>query len=158
MRKIIYFIISAIVTLSACDKDPEIGGTAMEKMAGDWFVKAYDAEGNALTGYASISTYNTTANSVNEMWFDDGFWATKFKIPVDLTAMTFAGTEIQNSDPEYDVQITVANGKIMKNTATAPGSKTKTDSIYYEVQYSDDPGTVYYMSGYKRTGFLEDEH
>ena len=34
----------------------------------------------------------------------------------------------------------------------------KTDSILFNVSFEDDvPGTVYRVSGYKRTGFLEDE-
>jgi hypothetical protein len=39
-------------------------------------------------------------------------------------------------------------------------SKTgvKTDSIYMVVEFSDDLGTDYEISGHMRTGFVEDEY
>jgi hypothetical protein len=34
----------------------------------------------------------------------------------------------------------------------------KSDLISYKIEFSDDPGTIYEVNGYKRTGFAEDEH
>lgn len=160
-NKLLYTLLTALFIgfISSCQEDPEIGGTAVQPLAGDWFVQAKDANGNVLVDYSAITTYNTAANSATEMWFDDHFWGTKFKVPVNASALTFAGTAMQNSDPAYDVQITIANGKIIEQGTVGPESKSPTDSIYYEVTYSDDPdGLTYYMSGYRRTGFEEDEH
>jgi hypothetical protein len=33
-----------------------------------------------------------------------------------------------------------------------------TDSIYFEAEFSDDPGTTYQFTGYRRTGWPEDDH
>ena len=34
----------------------------------------------------------------------------------------------------------------------------KADSISFNIEFSDDPGTIYRIEGFRRTGFLEDEH
>ena len=47
-----------VLTLAACEKDPEPGGTAVESMAGEWWLQL-DRSGD----YYHFSTYNTSANS-----------------------------------------------------------------------------------------------
>jgi hypothetical protein len=84
MKKIIFFA-TALLTLVACSKD-EIGGTKMESMAGQWYctVDAVDDNGNPITqtldgspnsgedywgvGRTLVLTYNTAANTPDEMW------------------------------------------------------------------------------------------
>ncbi|WP_409187208.1 lipid-binding protein [Antarcticibacterium sp. 1MA-6-2] len=51
----------------------------------------------------------------------------------------------------------MTNGKVLLDAATTSGGNI-TDSIHMNVEFSDDPGTVYTLAGYRRTGFLEDEH
>lgn len=154
----IYTLIIAlflILSLVSCKKDnPDPGGTAVEEVAGEWWVQWDEDPGS----YASISTYNTTANIPTEMWFEDHFYETKSKISVNTSALTFSAAAVKNSDPEYDVDITITKGKIIVDGAKGLVSKAVTDSISYEVEYSDDPGTIYKMSGYRRTRFAEDDH
>lgn len=158
-KNITFAIALFIVVLTSCKKDVDPGGTAVEAMAGDWYVRAYDANGQLMyPNFFAIHTYNTAANTPTEMWFDDHFWGTKFKVAVNVPALTFGGPKVKNSDPTYNVDITVSNGKILLKGTKGPASKSPTDSIYYEVEYSDDPGTKYYMAGYKRTGFEADDH
>ena len=57
----------------------------------------------------------------------------------------------------YDITVNIANGKILPGAATSSGGNV-TDSIYFQIEFSDDPGTLYDVAGYRRTGFLEDEH
>ena len=57
----------------------------------------------------------------------------------------------------YDIKVKVLGGSIELGTYEA-ASKTKTDAINIELEWSDDPGTTYRYKGYRRTGFLEDEH
>jgi hypothetical protein len=57
----------------------------------------------------------------------------------------------------YGLTVKVLGGKIEKGTFEAP-SKAMTDKISIELEWSDDPGTTYRYNGYRRTGFLEDEH
>lgn len=76
MKKIIYFA-AVLFALAACSKD-EIGGTAMESMAGQWYctVDAVDENGNAIdngedywgVGRTLVLTYNVAANNNNQMW------------------------------------------------------------------------------------------
>ena len=50
MKKVLYAILAlATLTLASCEKDP-IGGTATEKMAGQWYVQVQgvDAAGTVL--------------------------------------------------------------------------------------------------------------
>lgn len=57
----------------------------------------------------------------------------------------------------YDITVKVIKGSIELGTYEA-ASKTKTDKFTIELEWSDDPGTTYRYNGYRRTGFLEDEH
>lgn len=151
--KIIYVIAALLVVfLGACQKDEVIGGTAVQKLSGEWWVQL-DGAG----AYAPISTYNTAANSPTEMWFDDGFWQAKYKVTVDGTALKFSATNVANSDDSYPITITIT-GEVIPKGAKGPSSKAVTDSIHFEAEYSDDPGTKYEVSGYKRTGFTSDDH
>lgn len=86
MKKIIYFA-AVLFALAACSKD-EIGGTAMESMAGQWYctIDAVDDNGNIITqtldgspndgtnyfgletGKTLVLTYNVAANTPDQMW------------------------------------------------------------------------------------------
>lgn len=84
MKKIIFFA-TALLAMAACSKD-EIGGTAMESMAGQWYctVDAVDDNGNIITqtpdgtpnygedywgvGRTLVLTYNVAANNSTQMW------------------------------------------------------------------------------------------
>lgn len=57
----------------------------------------------------------------------------------------------------YKMTVKITGGSIELGTYLAP-SKTKTDAITIELEWSDDPGTKYRYKGYRRTGFLEDEN
>ncbi len=156
-KNILYTLFAGlmIVFLASCQKEELVGGTATKDMAGDWFVQL-DGEGP----FYHFSTYNTAANSSTEMFIDDleTFWQMKGKVSINQSNMTFSGADVSNT--YYDSKFTLTDGVILKNAAKAAGSKTSTDSISFKVTFSDDDpvGTVYTFSGYKRTGFLEDEH
>ena len=142
----------------SCDlgNDPDIGGTATQAVAGEWFT-TFNVSGDTGGDYYLITTSNTAANSTNEfLIFDDAnTWDYKVKSPLNLDAKTFGGTGLQNL--AYDITVNIANGKILPGAATSSGGNV-TDSIYFQIEFSDDPGTLYDVAGYRRTGFLEDEH
>lgn len=144
------------VTLTSCDEveDPDAGGTLVEAMAGDWFVQL-DGEGS----YYHISTYNTAANDGKEMWINDGghFWEFLAKTPVNLNGLTFGGTDLASDYEGYEITINITNGKVTKGDIKTPAGNP-TDGISFDIEFSDDPGTIYSLSGYKRTGFADDEH
>ena len=54
--------------------------------------------------------------------------------------------------------VTITDGKVIKDGSTPP-SGTTTDSIHFMVKFGNDPfNRMYRVSGYRRTGFTEDEH
>ena len=166
MKKIIKFlsILSIFALVYSCDRvgDGDIaddqGGTSTQEMAGDWFVTfTIDGDDVYSLGHTLLSTYNTSANNGQEMWIDDheNTWEYKVKSPINVGAKTFAGSNLDNQ--VYDVKMNITDGKILKGAATTSGGN-KSDSIHFKVEFADDPGTIYTVAGYKRTGFAEDEH
>jgi hypothetical protein len=160
IRSIIYALLTllVVVSLASCQKDVNAGGTQVQSLAGEWWVK-FDGGSH----YYLVSTYNTAANLPTEMWIDDGnnaysFWDIKGKVSVNAVNKTFSGTNIVNQ--YYDSQFTITNGKVLTNAATSPGTKTKTDSIYFEITFSDDTPTPvkHIISGYARTRWDADDH
>lgn len=147
-------IILSIFSISACEQDdPEPGGTALQTMAGEWWVQ-WDREGP----FYHFATYNTAANVPTEMWLDDleTFWQMKGKVNVDMANLSFSAANTTNE--YYDITFTVDSGKIFPGVTKGPVSKAVTDSISFIVEFSDDPGTKYHLSGYRRTGFTSDDH
>lgn len=166
MNKHIIGLLSLLVfVLAGCEKD-EIGNTATETLAGEWYVTvdAVDEGGNVITedcygmGYIHMNTYNTAANTPTEMYVDDikNFWDFKVRVKSDVNALTFA-TEGAVANEKYDCNVTINGGKIMLGAATTPHG-TPADSIEFYVSFSDDePGMRYKVSGYRYTGLAEDD-
>ena len=139
------------------DYDP--GRTRMQPMSGEWYIVTYGPDGEpAFEGdYVLWTTYNTAADN-DEMWVADKRKVQLFKskVDADLSDFTFSGPE---GAPNLagDAAVTVKNGKIIKNGGKAFSSKTVVDSIYFEVEFAEEPGIIYSFSGHERTGFLEDD-
>ena len=168
MKKIYLFGITlTILVFTSCQKKPDIGGTAAEKMANEWWV-TLDQGGTQDVygiGHFQIATYNSAAND-NTIWVDDltNGWGFKSKVTADYNTLTFAaanGADNEYYDPahptKYPIKVTITEGKIIPNGGH---SKTGvvTDSIYMKVEFSDDPGTIYTMPGHARTRFAEDDY
>lgn len=159
---ILIFLASLSFGIMSCDlgDDPDSGGTATEAVAGEWFT-TFTIEGEDVygLGYQLITTSNTAANVPTEFLIaDDGHtWNYRVKCPLNLDARTFGGNGLISLVPDYGIAVNIANGKILPGAATSSGGNV-TDSIYFEVEFEDDPGTIYQVAGYRRTGFLEDEH
>lgn len=127
MKKVLYIITSLLVgmTVASCSKE-DVGGTATESMAGQWYVMidAVDDNGTPINGgedYFGLGgrvhflTYNTAANSPTEIWIDDlgqfnvadmygnsnyPNYAIKAKVSIDQNALTFKSSEAENqADP-----------------------------------------------------------
>lgn len=162
MKKIIkpLIFLLAINLFVSCDEggDPDPGATQVVEMAGDWYVEGYLGD-TLISDYVRISTYNTSADDDTEMWVDDhgNFWDFKTKSPVNVRLLTFEGTNLDSDVDGYVITVNISNGVISKNGATTSGGNTA-DGISFDVEFSDDPGTIYSLVGYKRNGLLEDEH
>ena len=215
MKKLIYAgVFFVALGLVSCDagEEPDIQGTATQKLAGEWFLQLTDEDNNVIIPYSTFTTANTSANSASEMWFiDHDVFGAQSKLTIDQTGLNFSSTNSVNLDyaagdapDETEVvklgtiekvlspvpqTVTIANGKILKDSFIAP-SKTKTDSMYLNItgNYNADtyqateykittvngvndttvvwkltgsaiePDGPYILSGYRRTGFQEDEH
>ncbi len=154
----------------SCEKD-EIGNTATEAMAGEWYVKvdAIDADGGVVyddpfgNGHFHLDMYNTSNNDDNQMWIDENKnfqLHFKSKINVDLSSMTFS---VDAGANEYeDNTITLTEGKLLKGAATTPGGAVA-DSIVFLISISDDTFPAdygydkYRIAGFRYTGLTSDE-
>ena len=151
--------------MAACSKD-EIGGTATQSMAGQWYVTidAVDDNGTPIPGgedYFGIGgptlflTYNTASNNPSEMWIDDlGEWnvgamyggnypsyCIKSKVTIDQATMTFKATEAPNFGDgwrTFEAMPVTIDGKILKG-AGHQNNGSAADSIVFFVSYKGDP-------------------
>lgn len=170
MRKIIIssLLFAGALFIASCEKE-EVGGTATQSMAGQWYVTADGIYNDGTpdekdifgVGNFLILTYNEAANSDNVVFIDDlgSFWEFKGKVSCNQSDNTFSGTDVENE--YYDMTFSVKNGKILKGAATTP-SGVAADSISFEISFSDDDNLgVYYdglrIAGYRYTGLANDD-
>lgn len=168
LNTIIYALLTffVVAAFTSCQKDEKIGGTKVQSLAGEFWIKLDGGKGDFGDSYYTIFTYNTASNRADSLWFDDGldsstgvpFWQVKGKLHADVPNLTFSGKDVANQD--YESTFTVRNAKIIPKAATAPGTKLKTDSIYFEISFSDDadPSVFHKAGGYARTRFDADDH
>jgi hypothetical protein len=170
MKKIHLYLLTLLTLaglLSACEKDdPEVGYTAIGKAAGEWWV-TYQVETSPGVlediyhlGHVPLLSYNTSDNASNQIWLDEGsVWPFKVKSGFDASNMSFTATNapsiVQSNKKNFT--LTVTDGKVLLGGGKSK-TKVATDSIYFRAEFSDDPGTIYHISGHRRTGFLEDEY
>ncbi|WP_439879665.1 lipid-binding protein [Pontibacter sp. MBLB2868] len=150
--------------MSACEKDaPEVKYTATYPVSGEWWV-TYKVETDPgvfedveKAGYTPLLTYNTAANKSDAIWVDDqgNFRDFKIKSGLDVASRSFSVKDAINTASDNNVSIT--EGKVIKDGGVSK-TKIKTDSIYFKAEFSDEPGTIYHVSGHRRTGFPEDQY
>ena len=166
MKKVLYFAMFLFCAgLTSCEKE-EIGGTAVESMAGQWYVTidAVGEDGTPIEGgedYFGVGgpvillTYNTTSNSSTEMWIDDlGQWnvgamyggnypsyCIKAKVSVDQSNLTFKSNEAPNFADgwrTFEAMPVTIDGKILKGAGHQKNGSVA-DSIVFFVSYKNDP-------------------
>ena len=158
MKKSILLAALGAILFTSCDKNlPDVGGTTPEKLANEWWV-TFTVDGDDIygLGHTKLVTYNTAANN-NEIWIDDQehTWEYKVKALADLNNLTFSAN--QATDQYHGISVNIANGKVLPGAGRSRTGNVS-DSIYMEVEFSDDPGTTYVVSGHGRTRFDEDEY
>ena len=164
MKKVLYLATLLLcMTFTACQKE-EIGGTATQNLAGEWYVKAnvVNADGSVIEdpynlGRFLILTYNTTANNPNEIWIDDitNFWNFKVKATGDVNSLTISAASAQNQRGD-EITVNITNGKILKNGGVQ-NNGSPADYISIDVEFSDDPGTIYRLEGVRYSGLAEND-
>lgn len=165
-------------------KDPAIDKTATYPMNGEWWVtyRIDDGTGSLADagivwgigeiGHLKVLTYNTAENVSNKLWVSDvtdlsydasgNFWSYRVISDLNLGSKSFSVDTATNAAYDshgnpYEIQVSIKNGKVLLGQGRSR-TGVVTDSIYYEIEFSDDPGTIYYVAGHRRTGFYEDEY
>lgn len=166
MKKYIsLFVVALVISLgfASCnvETDEPAGGTAVEKMAGHWVVQVDVIDNGQVIedpygiGLWDMYTYNTAADESDKMWLSDGnnFWGYQVKVPINLNAQTFACEHVfMYNDGEEDQFLTITDGKVVPNGGVNVNGKP-TDLIEYKIEFTDDPGTIYYIHGVRYAGF-----
>ena len=180
MKKFIYLCIAILsMTFASCEKD-EVGGTATQALAGEWYVTAdaCDANGNVIEGGEDLfgvgkfllNTYNTADNSSDKIWINDNgnFWNFRLKLAADINNLSFssngavANTALNQDGSVYDDQVTIEGGKILPKAGLTPHG-TPADSIVFYVSFSDDEYPAAYgyakykISGIRYSGLTQDD-
>lgn len=180
MKKLLYLCVAVLaLTFASCEKD-EVGGTATQALAGEWYVTvdAVDASGNTVLedpfglGKFLFNTYNTAANVSNQMWIDDNnnFWGFKVKATSDANNLSFTtGGEVTNANAtanedgsSYYCKVNVEGGKVLPGAGLTPHG-TAADSIVFYVSFDDDAYPSIYgyakykVSGIRYTGLVQDD-
>lgn len=175
MKKILILAIAMIAgfSLSSCEKD-EIGGTATQEMAGDWYVTvtAVDDAGNTVytddelfgLGKIHMLTFNTSSNAADKLYvYDEGnFWNFKVQTTCDQSNLTFATSGTAKNESGDDIDVTISDGKIMK-LAGKQNNGSAADSIVFYVSFSDDQYPAAYgyakykISGVRYSGLTEND-
>jgi len=158
-----YMVVVFVTILSSCSPNEGYEDFTLDKspvieMSGDWYVQTFVGS-DVVGGYSLITTSNTSADDGTEIQIFDqqNIWWFNAKVPVNLGALTFAGDDLASDVDGYEITVNITNGSIVKGGTISTSGKT-TDSISFDIEFSDDPGTIYTIAGYKSTGFLEDEH
>lgn len=153
-------IVCISMVFSSCDltETPVIEGTKLEEMCGEWWFRISSGGDLVAPNYFLLTTSNTSANTNVDLLLDDHeTWPCKVKCKVDLSTLAFVQQANIANYYSSNIGVSIKEGKILKKAATTTGGNVS-DSIYIKFEFADDPGTEYIYAGYKRTGFLEDEH
>ena len=158
MKKInILLLLAMIIITASCKKDVKSGETAAVNAANGWWV-TFTLDGADVYGLGTffLNTYNTSAND-DSLWVDDlgNSWQFKVKTKIDYSNLTFSTANSQNQ--YYNITVNITDGKILKNAGRSK-SGNPTDSIYFKANFSDDPTSIYVISGTARTGLIEDDY
>ena len=147
--RIIFFSLATIliIGLMGCEKDIVVEYADAYPIAGTWWVTYQfdDGAGNIGdwygVGYTKLFVYNTSLDN-DSIWIDDhdNFW--QYKVKSFYTGSTFSVD--QGNDVRWGDATTVAKGQVIDN-----------DSIYMEIEWASDPGTIYICSGVRYDGFGE---
>lgn len=164
MKKYLYSVIMIVggFLATSCDdeflgKKDEVGGTATEETAGEWYVWAdgIDAHGEVIPGYEDffgerffVNTFNTAENVSNKMFVQEKDLI-RFQVECDVKGLSFDTDSIE--DVMNGKAITIKNGIIIKDGGHQ-NNGSKADSISFEVYYPN--ADEYYIAAYGHAGYL----
>lgn len=171
-------LLAGLGLAASCTKTQNYGGTAVQKMANGWWVKAYSsvnglvsitppanpAGSDSAAGHIYITTYNTSGNTNDSLWADDlgaigaygpAGYDFKATLGANYTSYTIssAGTMnlYQTSNPvKYAVgQVFPKGGRSRTGVVT--------DSLILKIVFIANPTDTLTVEGVARTGFDADD-
>lgn len=164
MKKNLYFLLLAVIVLGSCENEIEPGGNRLMKMSNEWWGQVYETDGNGVLGdvvlgYQHLLTSGTASPTADSLFIDDfdGDMQLKAKVACNLANLTFTTNGESVIERYTDRTVVISNGKIFTDGGKST-TGVKVDSIYFEVEFSNDPGVIYAVAGHGRTGFDADEH
>jgi hypothetical protein len=172
MKKYILIIAIFALAFTSCDEKEEYEqiNSSVVELTGEYWVH-YDHETYGAdpfgAGYTKLIISNTAADNGVDAWLSDegNFWDYKVKIPVNMDQLAFgADQEVTSIVDGYEIQVKITNGKIINDAVHNLDSGVSADSIYFEVWFEDLEESTeiandkMIVSGFRKTGFLEDEH
>ena len=176
MKKFVFMICSLLagVVLVSCEKD-EVGGTATESMAGDWYVivDCLDESGKVVIedfneGRFHVLTYNSADNVGDKLFVDDQYnlLGMKALTVCNQTAMTFATRDTVDNVTSHSKYVSdrviVTDGKIIKNGGHQNNGSVA-DSISFYFEYTEDAYAdtyeykKYHVHGVRYSGLVEND-
>ncbi|WP_298239205.1 lipid-binding protein [uncultured Algibacter sp.] len=156
-------VILFVAAFTSCEteegyEDFPVEKTSVNDMTGDWYVQTFIGDDLAL-GYELITISNTANDESAIQIFDHkNIWWFNTAVPANVGALSFEGNDLASDVDGYQITVNVTNGQIEKNGTVTSDTNLPADFISFDIEFSDDPGTIYHIEGYKRSGFLEDEH
>lgn len=165
---IILSILSVLTLFTACNKDYEIGYTPIHPLGGEYTIDVFRTENGETTTVTKkywCLIGNTTHNDKDLCWVRVGglsfnqIYAINGKVSCSVKDLTFQGTDIENlagNVPSSEDRFTLTGGKVILNGGKAP-SGTIVDTIEFSYTTSRDPNAVYKVTGYRYTGWTEDQ-
>ncbi|MCB9032411.1 MAG: hypothetical protein H6553_01085 [Chitinophagales bacterium] len=161
-------LFASLVSFVSCKKDYEPVVSNTVEMSGSWWVKLLYLDNGeyrdlyADFGYGDIwgelITSNTASNDKDSLWIiDHDLWDFQSKVNCDISNLTFSNSNAISIVEDYEIATPISNGKVLKSVAVAPSGHI-TDSIVMDIEFEDFPGYECRITGYKRTGWPEDDH
>ena len=185
IKSIFLFCVFA-VSFTSCEtySDPKVDYSPIYPLSGEWRVRITNVTTGVMvstTSMYTLGTYNTSDNVANKMWMRFTSSIPTFtpatsiprtvmaKITCDVPGLSFSTSGVtQNLNvatsstwPSYALNavidtITVTEAKITLNSVVMK-SGVMSDRIAFKLAKTKSAGNVYFVEGYRRTRWAEDE-
>ena len=179
MKKLVFFIISMIILVSACETYPDwkeyVEYSSTYPISGEYYVRDFDSNTDTLvTDWYKLYIYNTAYNpNGDSVWIDNkagnpntGFsnypYVFKIRTKADTVNLTFdiekAGSISGNrAYPTSDANtVTIKNSHIWHYAKDIDDFSAQPDSIYFEMELYDSNGSLIrslIIKGHRKTGW-----
>ena len=147
--------------------DPTADYTPIYPLSGEWRVRVTNLTTNALISSSmyTFGTYNTSDYSSTQMWIrttsslPTSLGTLKVKISCDVPSLSFSvtnGSDLHVTTNAVLGTVNITEGKVTLNSVAMPSGVTS-DRISFKLTTTKSPGITFFVEGYRRTRWNEDE-